>query len=147
MRIGTEMNSMMNSTESLLDVAWTGILIVSAVIITAMLPIELWAGGGGTGTAVGFSTVANAGSGSGSSLDTLFCNVIGWFNGPIGKGIATIALIVVGVGALMGKVSWGMAIIVGIGVAIIFGATTLVDALGGAGSTDCDQGGMDGNKI
>jgi len=33
---------------------------------------------------------------------------------------------------LMGKVSWGMAIIVGIGVGIIFGAPQLVSALGGA---------------
>ena len=53
--------------------------------------------------------------------------------GKLGQGIATLAIIVIGVGALMGKVSWGMAIIVGIGVGVIFGAPTIVNALGGAG--------------
>jgi len=64
-------------------------------------------------------------------LSVVFCNVVGWFTGTTGKGIATIAIIVIGVGALMGKVSWGMAIIVGIGIALIFGAASLVDSIGG----------------
>jgi type IV secretion system protein VirB2 len=68
-------------------------------------------------------------SGPSALADTL-CNVVGWFNGPIGAGIATIAIIVIGVGALMGKVSWGMAIIVGLGVGIIFGADSIIQALG-----------------
>ncbi len=63
--------------------------------------------------------------------DTL-CTVVDWFQGPIGSGIATLAIIVIGVGALMGKVSWGMAIIVGLGVGIIFGAADIVTMLGGA---------------
>ena len=46
----------------------------------------------------------------------------------------TLAIITVGVGALMGKVSWGMAIIVGIGVAVIFGAPEIVGDLGTSGS-------------
>jgi type IV secretory pathway VirB2 component (pilin) len=73
----------------------------------------------------------------GSSL----CKVVGWFTGNTGKGIATIAIIVIGVGALMGKVSWGMAIIVGIGVALIFGAGSMVSSIGtGGGSTEaCEQ--------
>jgi type IV secretory pathway VirB2 component (pilin) len=142
----TKMNITNNNNQAIIDTLWTGLLVIAAAIATLLLPIELWAGGGGTGT-VPATFQAGSGTGTGSTLDTLFCNVIGWFNGPIGKGIATIALIVVGVGALMGKVSWGMAIIVGIGVAIIFGATTLVDALGGAGSTGCTEGGMTGNAI
>lgn len=70
-------------------------------------------------------------------IGDVLCAVVGWFNGPIGQGIATLAIIVVGVGALMGKVSWGMAIIVGVGVAVIFGASTIVDML-------ADDGGVDG---
>lgn len=68
-------------------------------------------------------------------LGGLMCNVVGWFTGSVGKGIATLAIIVIGVGALMGKVSWGMAIIVGLGVAIIFGAPSIVDSLAGGTST------------
>ena len=65
-----------------------------------------------------------------SALQDTLCNVVGWFQGPIGAGIATLAIIVVGIGALMGKVSWGMAIIVGLGVGIIFGADNIIQALG-----------------
>ncbi len=73
------------------------------------------------------------------SIGAVLCGVVEWFTGPIGQGIATLAIIVIGVGALMGKVSWGMAIIVGIGVAVIFGASSIVDQLAepGAGSASC----------
>ncbi|NET71342.1 MAG: TrbC/VirB2 family protein [Sphaerospermopsis sp. SIO1G2] len=57
------------------------------------------------------------------------CAVVGWFTGPVGGGIATLAVIIIGIGALMGKVSWGMAIIVGLGVAVVFGAQPLITAL------------------
>ena len=70
----------------------------------------------------------------------VLCDVVEWFNGPVGKGIATLAIIIIGVGALMGKVSWGMAIIVGIGVAVVFGADDIVNALGGDGGS-CGGGG------
>ncbi|MFZ4540547.1 MAG: TrbC/VirB2 family protein [Rickettsiales bacterium] len=71
-----------------------------------------------------------------TGLSNVLCNVVHWFTGPIGTGIATLAIIVIGVGALMGKVSWGMAIIVGLGVGVIFGAPSIVEALGG-NSTGC----------
>jgi type IV secretion system protein VirB2 len=63
------------------------------------------------------------------TIGSLLCGVVSWFTGTIGQGIATLAIIIIGIGALMGKVSWGMAIIVGIGVALIFGAPTLVDEI------------------
>ncbi len=65
------------------------------------------------------------------TLGNLLCSVAGWFTGTVGQGIATLAIIVIGIGALMGKVSWGMAIIVGLGVAVIFGADTIVGELSG----------------
>jgi len=71
---------------------------------------------------------------SGDTIAEVLCEVVGWFTGNVGKGIATLAIIIIGVGALMGKVSWGMAIIVGVGVAVIFGAAEIVDDLGGQGS-------------
>lgn len=66
---------------------------------------------------------------AGGPLGTTLCAVVAWFTGPTGAGIATLAIIIIGVGALLGKVSWGMAIIVGLGVAVIFGAPTLITAL------------------
>jgi type IV secretory pathway VirB2 component (pilin) len=71
-----------------------------------------------------------------SALSDVLCSVVGWFTGTIGAGIATLAIIIIGVGALMGKVSWGMAIIVGIGVAVIFGAPGIVMSLSG-NATGC----------
>lgn len=68
---------------------------------------------------------------AGDTIGDLLCSVADWFTGPVGAGIATLAIIVVGIGALMGKVSWGMAIIVGIGVAVIFGAPAIVSELNG----------------
>lgn len=65
--------------------------------------------------------------------DTL-CTLVNWMTGPTGRAIATLAIIIIGVGALMGKVSWGMAIIVALGIAIVFGAPTLLDMLGGGGA-------------
>jgi type IV secretion system protein VirB2 len=62
-------------------------------------------------------------------MGEVLCIVTDWFTGNTGKGLATIAVTVIGIGALLGKVSWGMAIIVGIGVAIIFGAAGIVDAM------------------
>lgn len=128
-----------NKAQAQIDTLWSGFLVVMVALMSCMLPIESMAQLAGTD-----STLI---TGSGTSLDNALCNVISWFNGPIGKGIATVCLIIVGVGALMGKVSWGMAIIVGIGVAIIFGASELVSAIGGAGQQNCGDGVMSGNTI
>lgn len=128
-----------NQSQETIDLIWRGFLVIISCVAITMLPWEALAQfhGGGTNK--------NSIQGEGTSLDKALCNVISWFNGAIGKGIATIALIIVGVGALMGKVSWGLAIIVGIGVAIIFGASTIVSALGGIGDKTCDATTMTGN--
>lgn len=93
---------------------------VFAAYAMMLLPVDAMAqfGGGGAG-----------GGSTPDALAEVLCNVVDWFTGPVGAGIATLAIIVIGIGALMGKVSWGMAIIVGLGVGVIFGAPTIVDAL------------------
>ena len=63
-------------------------------------------------------------------MGNVLCTAVGWFTGNTGKGLATIAITVIGIGALLGKVSWGMAMIVGVGVAIVFGAAGIVGAMG-----------------
>lgn len=74
-------------------------------------------------------------------MGNVLCTVGLWFTGNTGKGLATIAVAVVGVGALLGKVSWGMAMIVGIGISIIFGAASIVSSLGaGAGGSNVASG-------
>ncbi len=90
-----------------------------------LIPTDALAGSG----ALGMGDVTP--TGSGDTIGSLLCGVVEWFTGTVGQGIATLAIIVIGIGALMGKVSWGMAIIVGIGVAVIFGAPTIVNELSG----------------
>jgi len=76
--------------------------------------------------------------GADTPMGNVLCTVVAWFTGNTGKGLATIAITIIGIGALLGKVSWGMAIIVGIGVAIVFGAAGIVDAMGtSASGTAC----------
>ena len=49
-------------------------------------------------------------------IGDIFCVVVNWFTGNTGRGLATIAVTIIGIGALLGKVSWGMALIVGLGI-------------------------------
>jgi type IV secretory pathway VirB2 component (pilin) len=104
--------------EKIKSLVWCLTLAYAAML----LPVDALAGG--------YQPAAN----DSAVLGDLLCGVAGWFTGAVGKGIATLAIIVIGIGALMGKVSWGMAIIVGLGVAVVFGAPTIVDELGGSSS-------------
>ena len=102
-----------------LSQTWQACLLVMLTVFVAMLP-----------------DLAAAAASSDTPMGNVLCTVKNWFTGNTGKGLATIAITVIGIGALLGKVSWGMAIIVGIGVAITFGAAGIVDAMGaGAGGT------------
>ena len=74
---------------------------------------------------------ANAGAYGGGTIGDLLCKVAGWFTGTVGQGIATLAVIVLGIGALFGKVSQGMAITTMVGISVIFGAPDIVYDLTG----------------
>lgn len=66
-----------------------------------------------------------------SSIGYVICNATQLFTGNAGRGLATIAISILGVGALLGKVSWGLAIVVGVGIALIFFAPNIVFAVSG----------------
>ena len=120
---------MKTSTKDLskdLSMAWQISLLMLLCAVLIMLPDLSYA-----------QTAANS---TDTVVGNTLCRVVGWFTGNTGKGIATIAIIVIGVGALMGKVSWGMAIIVGIGVALIFGAASIVNSI----SSNAAAGGSGG---
>ena len=65
-----------------------------------------------------------------SNLGTQFCRWASWFTGNAGKGIACFGIIIIGTAALYGKISWPAAIIIGVGVAAIFGAQAILTKLG-----------------
>lgn len=62
-------------------------------------------------------------------LSSTICTVVGWFTGGMGRAIATLGIVVVGVGALLGKVSWQIALTVAVGISIMFSGAQVVDAL------------------
>ena len=106
----------MKTSTKELAVAWQACLLVMLSAVIIMMP--------------DFAHATN------TPMGNVLCTVVRWFTGNTGKGLATIAITVIGIGALLGKVSWGMAIIVGIGVAIVFGAASIVNTMGaGSGSS------------
>jgi type IV secretion system protein VirB2 len=84
------------------------------------------------------SSITNA-----SPMSNALCIAATWLTGASARARATIAVAILGIGALLGKISWGMAMIVGVGIAVVFGATALVQLLGGTvgvigvGTTNC----------
>lgn len=76
---------------------------------------------------LGMTTVAYA-SGVGSTIGDALCNIPAEIiTGTIGRAIATIGVITLGLGALLGRITWGQALIVATGIAVLFGAASIVD--------------------
>lgn len=118
------MTSTKKSAQSALDMGWHLLVLFAMVIGVSLVPDQALA------------AASAATSGSGNAIQAVFCNLVIMLNGTTGKAVATLAVIAVGVGALLGKISWGMALIVALGVALVFGAASIVSALGGD-STSC----------
>lgn len=74
-----------------------------------------------------------------SPMGNVICMIIGIIYGNLGRGLSVLAVIVVGIGATLGKVSWGLAMTVAVGVGTVFGAVPLVAYLvsGNGGTQIC----------
>jgi type IV secretion system protein VirB2 len=105
-------NVQVKSAQNMIDVCWHLTVVFAIYICTALMP-----------------DVAHA-----NAIETVFCNVVGALTGTTGAAIATVAVIAVGVGALLGKISWGMALIVAVGIALVFGASSIVTAIAPSGT-------------
>lgn len=64
-------------------------------------------------------------------LSKTLCLVVNWFTGGMGSAIATLGIVVLGIGAMMGKVSWQMALIVAFGLSVMFSGARVVELLTG----------------
>lgn len=73
---------------------------------------------------------------SNTPMGFVLCNVVNMIYGNLGRGLATLAVLVLGVGATLGKVTWGLAITVAIGISVIFNAGNIVSMLG-VGAAGC----------
>ena len=69
------------------------------------------------------------------TMDEMLCDIIGQLQGPIGRTIAAIAVIFLGLTLFLGKISWGLALALAIGIAAVFGAETIVNLISGETDT------------
>ena len=73
-----------------------------------------------------------------ATIQGVLCNAYGLFNGPIGRSLAIFAVVALGVAFFLGKVSWGTAIAIALGIGAMFGAPTIVSTItGGTVGTTC----------
>ncbi len=72
---------------------------------------------------------------TGNAIGDILCYIVLILYGPAGKALATVAIIMMGFGALMGKISYSQAFIVAVGIAVTFGAPTIVTLLLPSAST------------
>jgi type IV secretion system protein VirB2 len=69
-------------------------------------------------------------------LQNVMCNATNMLTGTVGKTIAVIIVISLAISLFLGKVTWGLAIAVLVGMGILFGAPSVVSALAG-GANAC----------
>jgi len=75
-------------------------------------------------------------SGSADAITNTLCNIVKKLTGPIGKGIATIAIVVLAIGLFVGKLSWALFIATSVGIGMIFGAQGIVNMLSPTSGSD-----------
>jgi type IV secretion system protein VirB2 len=66
----------------------------------------------------------------------VLCNVLDLLQGNVARSVAAAGIIFLGFSLFLGKVSWGTALAIGIGIGAIFGAKDIVDLLAGDGLVD-----------
>ncbi len=95
--------------------------LVAAFAFTAMPEVSMATASTGTSKSLGDGGIGGA-----------LCNIASWFKGDTGKAVATIAIIFLGIAAFFGKVTWGLALMFGVGIFAIFGASEIVEAISDA---------------
>jgi type IV secretory pathway VirB2 component (pilin) len=86
-------------------------------------------------------SISEAAAQQGGAIADVLCRVRDALTGPIGRGIATIAVVALGIGLFLGKLSWGLAVATALGIGMIFGANTIVMWLSPDAGADCVVGG------
>jgi len=78
-------------------------------------------------------------SGLDETVGESLCDIVEAMQGTVGKGIATLSVLFLGIGAFFGKVNWGLVVMVGVGIAAIFGGNEIVDIITDADKTQCGK--------
>lgn len=78
-----------------------------------------------------FSLLPSFSYAAGGNVVSVICGVVGIFQGSVGKAIATLAVVVLGLAGLFGKISPTTALVTAAGITLIFGAGEVVKLLFG----------------
>ena len=80
----------------------------------------------------------NAHASGANALEVVMCNALSLVTGGTGRTLAAFAIVSLGIGFFLGKVAWGLMLAVALGIAALFGAPTIVNAIAG-GDWNCDE--------
>jgi|GEM_PF-3514865 len=92
-----------------------------SVAIYALLAMPAYAGI--------FDSIGDAMFAGLSPMEGVLCRILLIIIGDAGRGIATLAVMSMGIGAMLGKVSWGQALTVAVGIGVMFGSPFLLPLL------------------
>jgi len=81
---------------------------------------------------------------SAQTVDQVICALATSLTGMTAKAMGSVAIIAIGVAALFNKASWGLAMTVCVGIALMFGASSVLNALGLSGQF-CTQNTLNTN--
>lgn len=70
-------------------------------------------------------------------ISQVLCYIVTKLTGPIGKATAMIALVVLGIGIFLGKLSWQLCLGVSVGITFIFAAGKIINWLSSTGTDSC----------
>ncbi|MCI5123112.1 MAG: hypothetical protein D3925_01205 [Candidatus Electrothrix sp. AR5] len=79
--------------------------------------------------------------GSAVTLNIVMCKGVEMLESDAGRALAITAIIILGLAALMGKISWGLGIMVVLGIALLFGAGEIINGLTSGDQGNCNSGG------
>lgn len=72
-----------------------------------------------------------------TAVDEVVCNIVEALQGNVARAVAAFGIIFLGFSLFLGKISWGVALALGIGIGAIFGAGDIVDIIAGDGADTC----------
>ena len=73
--------------------------------------------------------VSNAYADPGTDAGKAMCAIAWAAQSSMGKGIATLGILMLGIGAMLGKVSWSMALLVAVGIVVVFNAGNIISTV------------------
>lgn len=74
-----------------------------------------------------------------SELTGTLCKIINIIRGGVGRTIAIIVVMSIAIMMFLGKVTWGVAIMVAVGMGLLFGAPALVASVSPGGEAVCEE--------